>query len=291
MRARRALLYMPGNDWHKIEKATSLGADSICLDLEDGVALGRKAEARETVARALMTLDFRRSERLARINAIGSGLEAEDLGAVLPARPAGIVIPKVASGDEVRWISDHIADVEKTQRWPNGEICIIAMIESARGLLNLSQIAGADKRLDALIFGAEDYAADVGAIRTPGGNEVLYARSAVVAAAAAFDLQAIDLLYLDFRNTDGLRKEARRGAELGYAGMQAIHPNQIGPVQDVFTPDDAAIAHARRVVQASREQQASGSGAFALDGKMVDMPVVKAAERVLERARAAGKIA
>lgn len=290
MRARRTLLYMPGTDWHKIDKATSLGADSVCLDLEDGVAPNRKAEARETVARALKILDFHRSECLARINAIGSGLEADDLAAVLAARPAVIVIPKVASAEQVKWVSDRIAEVEQAQGWPTGEIRIIAVIESARGLLNLPQIAGAVKRLDALIFGAEDYAADVGAIRTPAGSEVLYARSAVVAAAAAFDLQAIDLLYLDFRDTEGLRKEARRGAELGYAGMQVIHPNQIGPVQEVFTPDDAAIAYALRVVQANHEQQASGSGAFALDGKMIDMPIVKAAERVLARARAARRI-
>jgi citrate lyase subunit beta-like protein len=289
MRARRALLYMPGSDWHKIEKATTLGADSVCLDLEDGVAPNRKAEARETVARALHSLDFHRSERLARINAVGSGLETDDL-AVLPARPAGIVIPKAASGDQVRWVSEQIAEVEKAQGWPSGEIRIIAMIESARGLENLSQIAGSDGRLDALVFGAEDYAADVGAIRTPAGTEVLYARSAVVATAAAFDLQAIDLLYLDFRDTEGLVKEARRGAELGYAGMQVIHPNQIAPVQEAFTPDDAAIVYALRVVQANREQQAAGSGAFALDGKMIDMPTVKAAERVLARARTAGKI-
>jgi citrate lyase beta subunit len=281
---------MPGTDWHKIEKATGLNADSVCLDLEDGVAPGRKAEARETAARALKTLDLHRSERLARINAIGSGLEAEDLAAVLPARPAGVVIPKVASAEQVKWVGDQIAEVEKAQGWPAGDIRIIAMIESARGLLNLPQIAGADKRLDALIFGAEDYAADVGAIRTPAGNEVLYARSAVVAVAAAFDLQAIDLLYLDFRDIDGLRKEARRGAELGYAGMQVIHPNQIAPVQETFTPDDAAIAHAMRIIQANDQQQASGGGAFALDGKMIDMPIVKVAERVLARARAAGKI-
>lgn len=290
MRPRRALLYMPGSDWHKIEKATNLGADSVCLDLEDGVALIRKTEARETVARALKTLDFHRSERLARINAIGSGLEADDLAAVLPARPAGIVIPKVATAEQVQWVADQIDRAEKVQGWPSGEIRVIAMIESARGLLNLAQIAGANKRLDALIFGAEDYAADVGAIRTPAGMEVLYARSAIVAAAAAFDLQAIDLLHLNFRDAEGLENEARRGADMGYAGMQVIHPDQIAPVQEAFTPDAAAIAHALRVVEANREQQASGSGAFALDGKMIDMPIVKAAERVLTRARAAGKV-
>ncbi len=280
---------MPGNDWRKIQKATTLDVDSVCLDLEDGVALQRKPEARESLARAFTSLDFHRSERLARINAVGSGLEVDDLASVLPAHPDGIIIPKVASADQVNWVCDQIAEAEKAHGWSLGGIRVIALIESARGLLNLTQIAGADERLEALIFGAEDYAANVGAIRTREGMEVLYARSAVVATAAAFELQAIDLLFLDFRDLDGLRQEAKRGAQLGYTGMQVIHPNQIATVQEVFTPDDSAIAQAQQVIHISREQQAAGSGVFALEGKMVDRPIVRAAERVLARARAAGK--
>ncbi len=291
MHARRALLYVPGSDLRKIEKATTLNADSVCLDLEDGVAANRKSEARVTVGQALRSLDFGRSERLARINAIGSGLELDDLADVLLARPDGVVIPKVNDAEQVRWVSKQIDAVETANGWLTGSIYVIAMLESARGVLNLREIAGADPRLQALIFGAEDYSADVGATRTPESAEVLYARSAVVAAAAAFNLQAIDLLYLDFNNVDGLKAEARRGMQLGMAGMQVIHPNQIAPVQEVFTPNDAAIAQAQRVVEANAAHQATGSGAFALDGKMVDMPIVKAAERVLTRARAAGKIA
>ena len=290
MHARRALLYVPGSDLRKIEKAAALNADSVCVDLEDGVAANRKVEARGTLAQALGSLDFGRAERLARINAVGSGLEADDLAAVLSAHPDGVVIPKVGDADQVRWVSDQIAAFEHAQGWPARSIVLIAMIESARGVLNLAKIAGADPRLQALIFGAEDFAADVGAIRTREGTEVLYSRSSMVAAAAAFELQAIDLLYLDFHDMEGLRAEALRGAQLGFAGMQVIHPNQIEPVQQAFTPDDAAIAQALRVIEANSAHQASGSGAFALDGKMVDMPIVRAAERVLARARAAGKI-
>lgn len=290
MHPRRALLFAPGSDLRKIQKAATLGADSVCLDLEDGVAVNRKAEARATVTDALKTLQFGKSERLARINAIGSALEIEDLADVLLARPDGIVIPKVSNADQVRWVSGQIAAVELAHGWADGGIRLLAMIESARGLLNVAQIAGADPRLDALVFGAEDYASDVGATRTREGWEVLYARSAVVAAAAANELQAIDLLYLDYRDADGLKAEAQRGMKLGYAGMQVIHPGQVGVVHSVFTPDDAAIEHAQRVVQANAAYQASGSGAFGLDGKMVDMPIVKAAERILTRARAAGKI-
>ena len=290
MRARRAVLYMPGNEMREIEKATSLNVDSACLDLEDGVALSRKAEAREVVAHALRALDFSHTERLARLNAVGSGLEADDLAAVLPARPDGIVIPKVSDAAPVRWVSEQIAAVERAQGWEPGSIYLIAMIESARGVINLPEIAAADSRVQALIFGAEDFAADIGAVRTREGWEVFYARSAVVTCAAAFGLQAIDLLNVDFRDLDALQVEARQGAQMGFAGKQIIHPNQVAPVQEAFTPDDAAIAQAQRIVSAAAEHQAAGAGAFALDGKMVDMPVVKAAERVLMLARAAGKL-
>jgi citrate lyase beta subunit len=158
------------------------------------------------------------------------------------------------------------------------------------GVLNLKEIAEADKRLDAIIFGAEDYAASTGAQRTREGTEVLYARSAVVTACAANNLQAIDMVYIDFRDLDGLRLEAQQGAGLGFSGKQIIHPSQVEPVQEAFTPSDDAIEYARRVVAAFAASQKEGKGAFALDGKMIDMPLLKNAQKVLERAKAAGKL-
>jgi citrate lyase beta subunit len=290
IRARRALLYVPGSEPRKIEKAAALGADSVCLDLEDGVAPTRKAEARQLVAHAFRTLDFGKSEKLGRINGIGTGLEQDDLAALVPARPDGIVVPKVNDAEELRWAGEQIGELETREGIERGSIALIGMIESARGLLNVAQIASADARVHALIFGAEDYAADVGARRTREGLEVLYARSAIVAACAAFGIQAIDLLFLDFRDPEGLRAEALRGAQLGYAGMQVIHPNQVPIVQAIFTPDAAEIEKAKRIVDAARENLQAGRGAFALDNKMVDMPIIKAAERVLARARAAGQV-
>jgi citrate lyase beta subunit len=275
---------------HKIKKAAALSVDSICMDMEDGVALNRKDEARATIVSALESLDFGASERLARINPVGSGLEADDLAAVLPARPDGIVLPKVENGEQLRWVSEHIAAAERKRGWPLGAICLVAIVETAHGIVNLPEVAGADSRLQALVFGAEDLAGDIGAQRTPEGWEVFYARSALVTHAAAFGLQAIDMVFVDFHDLEGLRKEAIQGAQMGFAGKQIIHPGQVTPVQTAFTPSEEAIAHALRVVQAAAGHQQAGLGAFALDGKMVDAPVVKAAERVLERARAAGKI-
>jgi citrate lyase beta subunit len=290
MQARRALLYMPGDDLRKIQKASQLGVDCVCMDMEDGVAVSRKPAARETIAEALRTIDFGSSEKLARINAVGSGLEAEDLDTVLPAHPDGIVIPKVESAEQIAWVSAKITAQEHARAWEIGSIGLIVIVESARGIVNLEKIAGADSRLQALIFGAEDLAGDIGATRTPAGWEIFYARSAVLLNAAAFGLQAIDLVFMDLYDLDGLRKEAVTGAQMGFTGKQVIHPNQVGPVQEAFTPDNNAIVQALRVLQAFNEHQSAGRGAFAMDGKMVDMPVIRAAEQVLVRARAAGKV-
>jgi citrate lyase beta subunit len=284
------LLYMPGDDMHKIQKAIGLGVDCICMDIEDGVAHNRKEAARANIVEALKTLDFGRSERLVRINPIGSGMEEDDLRAVLPARPDGIVVPKVQSAQQVHWVSGVIAEAERKFGWQTGSILMLVLIESARGVVNLREIASADTRLQALIFGAEDLAGDIGAVRTRPGWEVFYARSAVVTHAAAFGLQALDMVWMDLHDIEGLKAESLQSAQMAYSGRQIIHPNQVIPVQETYAPSDEAIAHARRVVLAAADFQEAGRGAFSLDGKMVDAPVVKAAERVLERARAAGKI-
>lgn len=288
MRARRALLYMPGDDWKKINKALTFGVDSICMDMEDGVAFNRKAEARGPIARALQELDFGSSEKLVRINSVGSGFEADDLEAVIHFRPDGIVLPKCERRDQVQWVSERIEAAELAHGWGLNSVRMLVGVETAAGILNLNEIA-ADPRLDAIIFGAEDFAASIGATRTRGALEVLYARSAVVIACAANDLQAIDMVAVDFRDTVNLKVEAAQGAAMGFSGKQIIHPAQVEPVQSAFTPDDEAIAYARRLVEAFEAHQAEGAGAFALDGKMIDMPLVKNAWKVLERARAAGK--
>jgi citrate lyase beta subunit len=289
-RVRRAVLFTPGDSLHKLQKAAGLGVDSLILDLEDGVALNRKAEARQTVVEALRTIDFGRTERLIRINPVGSGLEADDLDVTLPAHADGYVIPKVEQRDRVQWVSARIADMERRQGWDAGVIRLLVMIETARAVVNLREIAASDPRLDALIFGAEDLAGSIGAVRTRENHEVSFARSAVVIHAAAFGLQAIDQIYADFNDTPGLIAESERAMQMGYSGKTIIHPRQIEPVSLVFTPSDEAIAQAQRLIEAYNAHQSSGAGAFALDGKMVDAPFIRAAERVLARAQAAGKI-
>ncbi len=289
MHARRALLYMPGDDRHKIEKALTLGVDCICMDMEDGVAPSRKAAARQVIAAALGELAFGGSEKTARINAVGSGLESDDIETILPCRPDGIVIPKVESLDQVGWAAGRIETAELAHGWPVNSIRILAGVETARGILNLKEIAS-HPRLDGVIFGGEDYAASVGAVRSSQSMELLFARSAVVTVAAAFGLQAIDMVNIDFHDMESLRREAVFGAGLGYSGKQVIHPAQVGPVQEAFTPTDEAVSQARQLVEAFEARLKVGSGVVALEGKMIDLPLVKAARGVLARAAAAGKI-
>lgn len=286
MHSRRSLLYVPGDDRHKIEKSITLGADCVCLDLEDGVARSRKGAARRTVAAALHDLDFGAAEKLARINPVGSGLEKDDLASVLPSHPDGIVLPKAESLEQLNWVGERLEAAELANGWPVNSLRLLVDVETAKGILNLKEIAS-HPRLDALIFGAEDYAVSVGAVRTPEAWEVFTARSLVVLHAKAGGLLAIDMVAVDYRDLERLRREALFGAQLGFTGKQVIHPAQVGPVQEAFTPDEAAIEKARQLIEAFEAHQQEGRGAFGLDGQMIDMPLVRAAQNVLERARAA----
>lgn len=284
MHSRRALLYMPGDSWKMITKSITLGVDSICMDMEDGTAINKKAEARTTIAKALQELDFGASEKLARINSIGSGWEKDDIEAVLPYHPHGIVIPKVESFEQVDWASKIIEDAELKNGWQVNSIRILIGVETAKGILNLKEIA-AHPRLDAIIFGGEDFAASIGAVRTKDAVELLYARQAVIVACAAYDLQAIDIVTIDYKDLDALKVESEFGAKLGFSGKQIIHPNQVPVVQEAFTPSDEAIAYAKRIVETFETSQKEGKGAYALDGKMIDMPLLKNAQKVLARAK------
>jgi citrate lyase beta subunit len=280
---------MPGDDRRKIEKSTTIGVDCICMDMEDGVAVTRKSEARAIIAQAMKELDFGASERCIRINSVGSGLESYDLVAALAASPDTIVVPKVEFADQVKWVSDHIESYELSSGQKVGSVRLLAGVETAKGIMNLRKIAEADRRLEAIIFGAEDYAASIGARRTKEAAEVLYARQAVVTACVANDLQAIDMVYIDFRDLEGLRLEAEQGAGWGFNGKQVIHPNQVPVVQEAFTPSAEEIDYAKKIVETFEASQRDGRGAYALDGKMIDMPLLKNARKVLDRAKAAGK--
>ena len=288
IRPRRSLLFMPGTDMHKMRKAITLAADSIIMDLEDATALTRKVEARTTVAEALATLDFGLRERLVRINPIQGNFGRADLAATISARPDGYVLPKVEKALQVTSVSKLLDEAEEANDWPRGAIRLLAMIETARGVLNLREIAEASTRLDGLILGAEDLASDIGATRTADGWELFYARSALVTTAAAYNLQALDSVFVDLDASpitlERLEYECRFVCRMGYAGKTLIHPRHLEITNRVFMPAAEEIERAQRLIRIFAEQQTAGAGAFELDGKMVDMPMLRAAQRVLARA-------
>jgi citrate lyase beta subunit len=285
-RPRRAFLYVPANDLRKTQKSASLGADCVCLDLEDAVSESGKDAARQGALEALSSLDFGRSERWVRVNAPSSQRFTADMRAVAAARPQGILIPKVENADVLKTAAGMLDEVERSSGWQPGSLLLGAIVETPLGVLNLWEICSASPRLAVLVFGAEDYAAALGATRQPDDSEAAWARGALVTHAAAFGLDAIDLVTNEYRDLEAVRASAVRGVALGFRGKQVIHPNQVEVVQQVFTPSTAEIEHAQRLTALYEEQQRSGSGALGLEGVLVDMPVYRQALNVLARAGA-----
>lgn len=232
-----------------------------------------------------------KAEKAVRINAVGSGFELDDLNIILrSSRLQAILIPKVQSAKEVQFVSRMIDTVAPEITRKN--IMLIAAVESALGIMQLKEISTSDPRLDALVFAAEDYTADVGLIRTRERKEMLYARSALVTAAKAYNLQAIDLVCIDYKDQDILREECIEGRQMGFDGKQAIHPGQIDIIQQEFMPSEKDIDNAVKILNGYAEAVRSGKGAYGLEGeggtKMIDMPVVKAALATVSKAIAAG---
>lgn len=289
---RRAMLFMPGDSRRKIEKGAGMNVDSIIMDLEDAIALTQKEVARASVAEALREVDFGRSEALVRINQIIPGwIYKQDIEATVAAHPAAYVLPKIEEAAQVQHISDLLTAAEEKYRFPLGSIQLLAIIETAKGIVNLKEIASSDKRLSALIFGAEDLAGDMGAVRSKEGYEVFYARSAVVTHAKAFGLQAIDTVFIDLTADDEtLKTETEYIRNMGYTGKLAIHPKQVAPIQAVFTPTSEEIESAQKLIDAFNANQNAGTGVFEYEGKMIDMPMIRAALGILERARACGVV-
>jgi citrate lyase beta subunit len=288
-RPRRVLLFCPATDRRKIEKAARSGADGVILDLEDAIPPACKTEARGAAVRALQEIDFGERERLVRVNPAGSGLLDADLRtlALCSRPPDAWVLPKVETAADIRRSARRLATLERRRRRvPPG--ALLALIESARGVAALPAIARPHPRLQALLFGAEDLVGDLGGVRSREGREVLCARSAVAIHAAAAGLQAIDTPHVTLGDPAGLLADTREALALGYAGKLAIHPEQIEPILSVFTPTRAEIEAALRLVREHRRHGERGAGVFVLDGRMVDRPMLRAAENLLVRARRAG---
>lgn len=275
----RSLLFVPADrSGELLEKARRSGADATIVDLEDAVAPERKDEARAGLAEALASSPS--SAVFVRVNPVSSRWFAEDLRVIAGLPVAGIVLPKCDRPEDVRRVTTAWAT--ETDR----PLALLAMVESARGVLAAAEIASADPAVIGLALGAEDLAAQLGLRRSRLGREILYARSHVVLAAAAAERWAIDTPCLDYRRLDLVRRDARVAAALGFAGKLVIHPAQVAPVHEAFRPSAAELEQARRTLVTAEALAASGRGAGGDDGRLVDRPVVEAARRLLGRADA-----
>jgi citrate lyase subunit beta/citryl-CoA lyase len=281
----RSLLFIPGNSPGMLQNGGVFGADAVILDLEDAVSPLEKDAARLLVANALNSVDYGSSKKVVRINPLDTPMSGYDIRAIVPCRPYALLLTKVQSAADIKEAVSLIAAAEQPGQEP---VRIIALIETPGGLAEAYPIAMADERVIALAFGAEDYTAALGAIRTKEGKEVLTARSLMVNAAAAAGKDALDTPYTDVNDEAGLIEDTALAKQLGFKGKMAVNPRQVDVIHSIFNPSEQEIEWAERVVQAIRQAEEQGSGVISVEGRMVDAPIVNRAERVLLLARLLG---
>ena len=289
-RLRRTLLYVPGNMPSMLQNIPIFDCDGVIIDLEDAVPLSEKDAARILVRRFLERYTDRNKEILVRINPLDSKWGYDDLKGVLPALPDGIRLPKADTPEIVERLDTLLTEFEEELGLEIGRFRILPSIESAAGVINAIKIARTSRRVFALAFGAEDYTASLEIERTKTGEELFHARTRVIWAARAAGIQAIDTIFSDVGDMEGLRRETQLIKTLGFTGKSLVNPRQIEVVHSVFAPKPEEIDYALQVVDAIQRAREMGTGVISLGGKMVDAPVVKRALRVLKTAQAHGMI-
>lgn len=287
----RSLLFVPGDSERKMQKAATSGADALILDLEDSVAPSRKIEARGMVREFLLDAERRypAPRLIVRVNALDTGLTDEDIAVVAAGRPDAVLLPKAGSGADIQDLSARLAVEEAAAGLTEGAILIHAlMTETAGGMLAAGSFAAKSDRLAALAWGAEDLAADIGASSNKDDDDAYtdvfrLARSLTLLAAAHAGVDAIDTVFTDFRDMSALENECRAAVRDGFSGKMAIHPAQVAVINDAFTPPPADIERAVRIL-ALFASAGPDAGVLSLDGKMIDKPHLRQAERVARRA-------
>ena len=283
------MMFVPGNNPAMMQDAFIYGPDSIMLDLEDSVTMAEKDAARLLVHNALMTIDYGTTEMVVRINPLNTPYGKKDVEAVVKAGVHVIRMPKTETAEEVIEVEREIERVEE-ELGCVGRTQIMAAIESALGIVNAYEIAVASKRMMGIALGAEDYCANLKTQRTPGGAELLLARETIVVAARAAGIDALDTVYSNLDDMDTFRKEVELIKTLGFDGKSIINPRQIEIVNEVFAPTEKDIQKAQTILAAIKEAEKRGSGVIAVNGKMVDRPVVIRAQRTIDLAIASGII-
>lgn len=282
---RRTMLYLPGNNPNMLLRGHLFGPDGLILDLEDAVALSEKENARILVSRFLERGEFGGCEVTVRVNAADSEYWRGDLAAIVPhTAMTGIRAPKVEDASAVKTLDEELSAIEEKNGLPVGRTKIFCLLESARGIWNAYDIATASPRVTAVIPGGEDLTADLRTSRSAEGTELEWARRMLIFAARAAGVDALDTVFPRVTDDDGLKRETEFIKQLGYDGKSVIHPNQIPIIHALFSPTEKEIETALKITAAAREAAARGLGAVSVDGRMVDVPVVKRAEYILRKA-------
>ena len=286
LRPRRSVLYMPGANARALEKAQTLAADALILDLEDAVAPDAKVEARERVCAAAASGDYGRREIAIRVNGLGTPWHADDLAAAGAAGPDAVLVPKVNSAAEVHAIEAALAAAGAPER-----TAIWAMLETPQAVLAAAEITAASPRLTVLVMGTNDLAKELHAEQVPGRQPLLYGLSACVLAARHAGKVILDGVFNDIKDEAGFEAECGQGRQLGFDGKTLIHPSQLEPCNRVFAPSDDEITQARRIIVAFEEAEAEGKGVVTVDGRMIENLHVDNARRAIALADAIADLA
>lgn len=288
-RLRRSLLFVPASSERFFAKAQASQADTLIFDLEDAVAPDRKASARETLKEILQDTGFSRFERTVRINALDTPYFLDDVLAMVEAGADGLVVPKANTVEGIRFVDKLVSLAEGRAGREAGSVVLLPLIEQPEAIGNAFALAKATPRIVGIAFGHGDFSLSMGIKAAPSiDGIVLYARCQVVTAAKAAGITPIDNVYLDIPDIEGLGAETRQGKQLGYEGKACIHPNQVEPVNVVYTPTQEEVSYARDLIAAFEQAVAEGQGAVAFQGRMIDGPIADIERIVLERAGKAG---
>lgn len=283
LRPRRSVLYMPGANERALEKAKTLETDALILDLEDAVAPDAKEQARDRVCAAAASGEYGNREITIRINGLGTQWHDADLAAVVAAKPAAIVVPKVNSADEVRELDAAITAASGAD-----DLALWAMIETPEAIRNVASIATASERLTVLVMGTNDLVAELHAVHVPGRAPILTALSLSVLAARDAGKVILDGVYNDVKNAEGFEAECLQGRQFGFDGKTLIHPSQLEPANRLFAPSPSEVEHAQAVIAAFDEATTQGKGVATVNGKLIENLHVADAHRILAVASAAG---
>ena len=285
---RRSMLFLPGNNPNMLINGNCLGSDAVIFDLEDAVSPAEKDAARILVRNTMRYMDFTGCEIIVRINSIDTPYWKQDLDAIMPEKPALILLPKTGTAQDALEADAYMTQVEEKLGFAPNTVGLMPLIETAMGVENAFAIASSTKRVQALFLGAEDLTADLQCKRTKEGKEIEYARTRLVVAARAAGVDVYDTPFTDVNDDEGIVKDAEYAKALGFTGKSSISPRHVEVINAVFSPTQKDVDYAYEVMEAIALAKAQGKGAIALHGKMIDAPIVTRAQRTIDMAEALG---